>query len=160
MQWVNAGLGMSVFYLSREVREAWIATRSIALANAMHCPGKLEDASVIGEFLDDRDFMIKVLERHPHLYEYTTGEARSDPWLCVVSLAGSAEFAKEYLLDLHMDGHDDLIDSICFYLRSRLSVFDTFSKFILGNMLSTQSIEETGSSLTMLWKRHLRSKRV
>jgi hypothetical protein len=75
---------------------------------------------------------------------------RKDPWVLSVALASSSEFAKEFLLDRHLNGLDDGNGAVRRFLRVRLSAFDTHTRLILGNTLSTQSIEDKGSNLTML----------
>jgi hypothetical protein len=94
--------------------------------------------------------MIEVLMHHPRLYSYATGAAKLDPMVLNVAHDGSLELAKRFLLDLHINGHDDSIDLYIARLRSHLATFDTFSRYILGNMLSSQSIKETGTNLTLL----------
>jgi hypothetical protein len=149
MAWVSAGFG---FGFPRAAASDWVRDRNIALISATHYLGKLEECQFDPShaFRGDCDFMIQVLECHPHLWSTTVGEARSDPWVLTVALASSAEFAKSLLLDWHLNGKDNDIDTICRFIRDRFSAIDTFTRLILGNMLSTESIEDTGSNLTML----------
>lgn len=62
----------------------------------------------------------------PDFYKYAVDKAAADLWVLTVALV-SAEFAKEYIWDLHINGKDNETDSIRVFLRSQLSAFDSFS---------------------------------
>ena len=102
------------------------------------------------DVLSDPDLMKEVVEHQPQLVKLVEGEAASDLSVLFVALSTSCEFAKDYLLEAHLVGHDNFPDFVLCFIQRRLGAFDTFFKCILGNMLSAQSVEQSRSNLTLL----------
>lgn len=151
LEWLNTGLGIPANGqgISRELITSWFSNRNLALAYAMHM-GQRSNDWISQEFLVDVDFMMQVVESNPYFYFHAIGKAKSDPWVLITAL-GSLDFARKYLLNLRINGQEDEIhNAILGFIRGQLSTFETFSRCILGNMLSTQSIANTGSNLTLL----------
>ena len=86
----------------------------------------------------------------PSWLKQVTGKAAFDGRVYVAAFAASADLCKELFWDLHFSGRDRVIDNVVCYLRHEVNLFETFSECILGNMLSKQSVESTGSHLTLL----------
>jgi hypothetical protein len=99
---------------------------------------------------EDRRFMLEAVEHHPELYLEAAGEAKVDPVIMATAFAGSPNLAERVMTELHLRGEDDKIQSFLDFLLSQLSPLETFVECILGSMLSTHSVEDTGTNLTLL----------
>ena len=94
--------------------------------------------------------MIEAMDHSPELYSCASEEVKSDFVVMTMAFADLPTTATEVMLKLHFEGSDDVIERYLDFLQSKLDPFNTFSACILGNMLSTQSVEETGTNLTLL----------
>ena len=73
-----------------------------------------------------------------------------DPEIMTLAFSGSQKMAEHTLLKLHVRGEDSKVKEHLAYLRRQLAPFETFSRCILGNMLSYQTTQATGTHLTLL----------
>ncbi|KAG7351718.1 protein of unknown function DUF4116 containing protein [Nitzschia inconspicua] len=150
MAWVKAGHGFPTHALSGGRFKTWMANRQLCLASAINA----KTLYYTSNFRDDIDFMIQVVTQCPQLYLEAGDEVAADPVVMTIAFAGLLDLASQTMDKLHFDGHDDKIQSYLSFLNSKLEMYDTFVCCILGNMLSTQSVETTGSSLTLLNQGH------
>jgi hypothetical protein len=154
LEWFQNGLLLPTELFFDELFVSWMRNRNLALAFAMNAGRGGESLPIFfpQEFLGDVDFMTQVVERNPDLCSHAIGKAR-DPWVMVTAFSSSLDFALRDLLHarLNDDRNDETIGNVLLaFVRDQLSSYKTFSSCILGNMLSTQSMAETGSTLTML----------
>ncbi|KAG7339918.1 hypothetical protein IV203_024968 [Nitzschia inconspicua] len=150
MAWVKAGHRFPRHALSDHRLNAWMANRQLCLASAINS----ESMYCIYNFSDDIAFMRHVVTQCPKLYLEAGDEASSDPVVMTIAFAGLSDLASKTMDKLHFDGHDDKIQSYLSFLKSKLELYDTFVSCVLGTMLSTQSVESTGSTLTLLNQGH------
>lgn len=95
--------------------------------------------------------MLEVVEHHPMFYLEARHEAECDKRVLTTALAGSMEFTEQLVVsDLHFKGRDNAISRALNFFRRELEPFETFTSCILGNMLSTQSVQGTGTNFTLL----------
>ncbi|KAG7351720.1 protein of unknown function DUF4116 containing protein [Nitzschia inconspicua] len=150
MAWVKAGHGFPTHALSDHRLNAWMANRQLCLASAINS----ESMYCIYNFSDDIEFMTQVVTQCPKLYLEAGDEVAADPVVMTIAFAGLLDLASKTMDKLHFDGHDDKIQSYLSFLNSKLEMYDTFISCVLGTMLSTQSVESTGSTLTLLNQGH------
>eukprot|EP00978_Attheya_sp_CCMP212_P025298 scaffold81045_cov41-Attheya_sp.AAC.1 len=146
MTWMKAGHNFPGHVLSYEMRLAWMSNRGICLARAIH--GKSLDECGL-KFKENISFMLEVLEYHPELYSEARGEAKADHVVMTTAFA-CLPVAVDRMTELLLKGLDHEIKNYLLFLRRQLVPFETFSVCILGNILSTQSVEDTGTYLTLL----------
>lgn len=149
ISWAKSGLGFPNF-AEQNVVNTWMKVRKLCLNVAIHS----KSLKWVDRFTDDLSFMLEVLDCHPGLYPQGGGTVKADYRAMAVAFASCPEIAKDTLLDLHVEGKDDQIESFLRYLRGQLEPFETFRTLILGSMLSTQSVEQTGTTLTLLNQGH------
>lgn len=95
--------------------------------------------------------MLEVVKHQPMFYLEACDDAYDDPRVMATAIAGSIELTEQVLVaDLHFKGHDNKIRAFFDFLRRELEPFETFCSCILGNMLATQSVQGTGTNLTLL----------
>ncbi|KAG7365829.1 protein of unknown function DUF4116 containing protein [Nitzschia inconspicua] len=146
MAWVKAGHGFPTHVLSFGRFKTWMANRQLCLASAINA----KTLYYASNFRDDIDFMTQVVTKCPQLYSEVANEAAADPVIMTIAFAGLSHIASKTMDKLHFNGHDDKIEGYLSFLNSKLEMYDTFVCCVLGNMLSTQSVITTGSSLTLL----------
>eukprot|EP00978_Attheya_sp_CCMP212_P030250 scaffold110542_cov52-Attheya_sp.AAC.2 len=83
------------------------------------------------------------------MYSKAGGEAKADHVVMTTAFA-SLPMAVDRMTELHLKGLDHEIKDYLLFIRRQLVPFETFSVCILGDMLSTQSAEDSGSYLTLL----------
>mmetsp|Transcript_526 Transcript_526/g.982 ORF Transcript_526/g.982 Transcript_526/m.982 type:complete len:144 (-) Transcript_526:92-523(-) len=93
--------------------------------------------------------MLEVVEHHPHLYLHAAGTAKSNPAVMITAFARCLDLTANTVKELHFQGKDDVIHQLLASIRRTLLPFESFSSRILANMVSTQSDEYTGTSLTL-----------
>mmetsp|Transcript_32390 Transcript_32390/g.48836 ORF Transcript_32390/g.48836 Transcript_32390/m.48836 type:complete len:114 (-) Transcript_32390:173-514(-) len=101
---------------------------------------------MVGEkFLKDISFMIGVLEECPGLYKRLKARntIATDPRIMTIVFAALPDLAAEEIKRLHFDGRDGDIRCYLSYLDENLKAYKAFTECILGNMLSTQSVDTT-----------------
>jgi hypothetical protein len=143
--WAKSGLGWPR-HAKRNVRGTWRKIRDLCLEVAISS----KSLAWADKFTDDLPFMLRVLDKHPDLYPQAHGLVKADLWAMALAFAGCPQVAKDALMELHIEGKDDVIESFLLFLRDRLEPYDNFRTLILGSMLSTQSVEQTGTALTLL----------
>ena len=94
--------------------------------------------------------MSEVLEHHPELYADAPEHAKYSAELMTIAFARCPKIANNSLLKLHFSGEDGKIVSYLDFLQRQLEPYEIFQRWILGKMLSTQSIEDTGTLLILL----------
>lgn len=143
MMWVKAGLG-----IPSQMSDALENDRDVALASVVYTK---TFHTVPQTFRTDTSFMLEVVKHHPMLYLEARDDAYHDPRVMATAIAGSMELTERVLVsDLHFKGHDNMIRAFFDFLRRELEPFETFCSCILGNMLSTQSFQDTGNNLALL----------
>lgn len=147
MTWVMSGLGFPSNSLPDDVIYAWMDDRGLCLANAVQNKSL---QYVAPQFLQDIPFMLEVVTHHPWLYLKAQGAAKSDLVVMTTAFAGCPDLAGRVMSEIHLKGQDQEIHNYLDYLRNKLDPYESFFECILGNMLSTQSLESTGSPLTLL----------
>ena len=156
LEWLQNGLIIPNQVVADEVLfMSWMNNRDMALAFAMNHHGRNDALPNFfpQEFLGDVDFMTQVVERNPDFCHLAIDKAFSDPWVVITALSTSLDFAQRYLLNARVTDpqYETMIQNgILGFVPDQLSSYATFSHCILGNMLSTQSMADTGSTLTML----------
>ncbi|KAG7365832.1 protein of unknown function DUF4116 containing protein [Nitzschia inconspicua] len=149
MAWVKAGNGFPTCS-SRADYKNWKVDRQLCLASV------LASESMLGawQFRNDIELVTQMVSKCPKLYSSAGNEAAADPVVMTITFAALPHLASETMDKLHFNGHDDKIESYLSFLNLKLEMYDTFVCCILGNMLSTQSVITTGSSLTLLNQGH------
>jgi hypothetical protein len=145
MAWLKAGHG----FPSRaptNVLQAWANERALCLAAAIYS-GTLKYAI---RFTGYVQFMVEVLKHRPEMYWEAKDAAANDPICTTIVFAASLELTTRKMRDLHFDGKNDEINRYSSFLRHKLDPYEVLFECILGNMLSTQSIDVTGTNLTLL----------
>ncbi|MGK3742214.1 MAG: hypothetical protein ACI90V_009068 [Bacillariaceae sp.] len=94
--------------------------------------------------------MADVLKHRPEMYCEAKGAALNDPSCMTIAFAASLELTTRKMKELHFDGKDDEIKRYISFLHHKLDPYEVFFECILGNMLSTQSMHNTGTNLTLL----------
>ena len=94
--------------------------------------------------------MRTVVERKPERYNDGSKEAKDDLEIMLLAFASLPDLANSQLLELHFHGENNVIINLLEYLRTALEPYKIFSSLVLGSMLSTQTMEHTGSNMTLL----------
>lgn len=149
MTWVKAGYRLP--FISDDLSKAWTSNRALCLAGLI-CNGKKyrTPLTYARSFIGEAQFMAEVLDHHPDMYGKAKGAAVNDPTCMTIAFAASLELTTRKMKELHFNGKDDEIKRYVSFLRHKLDPYKVFVECILGNMLSTQSIDVTGSNLTLL----------
>ncbi|KAG7365831.1 protein of unknown function DUF4116 containing protein [Nitzschia inconspicua] len=150
MAWVKAGHGFPTHALSDHRLNVWMANRQLCLASAINS----ESLYCTSNFDDDIEFMTQAVTQCPKLYLEAGDKVASDPVVMTIAFAGLSDLASKTMDKLHFDGDDDKIQSYLSFLNFNLELYDTFVSCVLGNILSTQSMESTASTLTLLNQGH------
>lgn len=148
MTWVKAGHGFPNGVLSHDQLMSWTHNLELCLASAIH--GSKSFYDVQSHFKAEISFMQEVLTHHPELYSEAEGEAKADPVVMTTAFASMPQLVVHKMSELHLKGLDNEINEYLVFLRNRLDPFDAFAACILGNMLSTQSVDDTGTNLILL----------
>jgi Domain of unknown function (DUF4116) len=99
-------------------------------------------------------YMKEVLSKFPGLLWIATGRAACDHELITMGFAHDTRCVQRKLRAWGNKGRDDKIDKYMGYLKEKLDPYDNFASYVLGNMLSSQSVESTGTCLTLLNQGH------
>jgi len=146
MNWVKSGHGFPDV-LDGRTTLAWYDNHDLCLERVIH---QHSIDPVSGRYCNDIAFMSNLLERAPELYPNVFGAAKFDQTVMTIAFSGDSATAESAITDLHLyDGESVIRDYLC-YLYKQLEPYRTFVSCILGNMLSTQSMETTGTRLTLL----------
>lgn len=95
-------------------------------------------------------FMVEVLNHRPEMYWESKDAAADDPICMTIAFAASLELTTRKMRELHFDGMDEKMKRYTSFLCHKLGPYEALFECILGNMLSTQSMDVTGSNLTLL----------
>lgn len=147
MTWMSSGLGFPTHALDDSQLTAWRNDRRLCSAGAIHSKVMYYIPSI---YKEEADFMLEVMDHHPELYANAAGDAKKDQWVMTTAFASCPNIAKDHFLALHLEGKEKDISDYLDFLEVQLGPFKIFCKYILANMLSTQSVGDTGTALTLL----------
>jgi hypothetical protein len=94
--------------------------------------------------------MKEIVVCNPQGLVHAHGDAAADPEVRMAAFAASSDFARKFLFQKRIEEDDDYIRDTLAYVRLQLESFRIFSEHVLGRMLSTQTVAQTGTKLTQL----------
>ena len=143
--WISAG--HCLFPLGKTMYR-WLRDRETSLAYAK--TGGSDSNIALYYFRRDLSFVYEVVEQNPSLHKKIKGPMRWHPKVMTAAFAKSLEVTLNAVSELYDTGENRRIERYLAFLRRELTPFETFSSCILANMLSTQTVQDTGTSLTLL----------
>ena len=145
--WVKSGLGFPMASaIGYEATKAWMRLRGLCLENTIQTKSMYHAE----HYADDVEFMSRAIVHHPILYFDAKGDAKNNMGLMIMGFASCADQTRKAVLKYHFAGEDAVVDSCLKAIQEQLELSENFNSLILGNMLSTQCTEDTGTPLTML----------
>ncbi|CAB9506027.1 expressed unknown protein [Seminavis robusta] len=147
LKWVQAGLSLPSNLPDQQL-EILEQDQEICLENVI--AQKAFEYRFGQQYTGDPAFVLKVVKHHPFLYTQATGSAKICLQVMAAAFAGCPEIAYRALADLPFKEQTNLVRRLQKYIHNELEPYSTFCSCVLGNMISTQSMASTGTSLTLL----------